>query len=105
MAEVETKERLNSGDLIQINGRTYDEDGKETPESVKKRSRKPPSEGKCVVCGLLKPLNRHKICYACFVKENLRRDGWKDGQPHPDTCGCEGLGQHKNKDGTDRGGN
>lgn len=68
----------------------------ETAEELKKRSRKPPNEGKCKICDQFKPLNRHKICYACYVKENLRKDGWAGG-PHPDSCGCTGLGGHETK--------
>lgn len=62
---------------------------KETSEQLKRRSRKPPSEGKCIKCRLIKPLNRQKVCYRCFVIINLEKDGWKEGQNHPSTCGCD----------------
>lgn len=62
---------------------------KETPEDIKKRSRKPPAEGPCKRCGLDKPINRLMLCYSCWVKTNLEKDGWREGQPHPSTCGCD----------------
>lgn len=76
---------------------------KETPEDIKKRARKPPSEGKCKRCGEHRQLNRQKICYPCFVIVNLQKEGWKEGQAHPDSCGCELPLEHDNKDGTQRG--
>ena len=88
-----------------VDAKVPDKEKEETEEEIRKRSRKPPSDGKCKVCQEVKPLNRHHICYACWVSDNLRRDGWKDGQPHPESCHCEGLGQHQNKDGSDKGSN
>ena len=61
---------------------------KETPEDVKKRARKPPKDGPCKRCGKNKPLNRLMLCYECWVKENLERSGWHEGEPHPPGCGC-----------------
>lgn len=62
---------------------------KETPEEIKKRARKPPAGGKCIRCGEYKPINRLKMCYPCWTKFMLEKDGWKEGQPHPPTCGCD----------------
>ena len=56
--------------------------------------RKPPSRGLCRRCGENKPINRLMLCYPCWVKSQLERDGWREGQPHPDSCGCEGLKDH-----------
>jgi hypothetical protein len=58
-------------------------------EDLKKRSRKPPSGGKCIRCDKNVPINRLKLCYPCWVKEENEKSGWKDGQPHPPTCGCD----------------
>lgn len=59
--------------------------------------KKPPSRGLCRRCGENKPINRLMLCYPCWVKAELERNGWKDGQPHPDECGCEGIGGHSRK--------
>lgn len=48
---------------------------KEALEDIKKRARKPPSEGKCKRCGEHRQLNRQKICYPCFVIINLQKEG------------------------------
>ncbi|MBI3288123.1 MAG: hypothetical protein HYZ74_01235 [Elusimicrobia bacterium] len=56
--------------------------------------RAPPSKGLCVRCGENKPINRLMLCYPCWVKTRLEKDGWKEGQPHPESCGCSGLGAH-----------
>ena len=63
-------------------------------EDLKKRSRKPPENNKCKICGQYKPLNRLKLCYECWVLEELKKDGWSGG-PHPNSCGCTGLGGHE----------
>ena len=69
-------------------------------EDVKKRSRKPPSNGKCRVCGEVKPLNRSKICYSCWVAEENGKNGWEPGNPHPGNCGCDlDCAQDKNSFG------
>jgi hypothetical protein len=71
--------------------------------------RKPPETGKCKRCGLERPLNRLKLCYRCWVIEEIKdvekQNGraWNEGDPHPAWCHCEGLGEHKNGDGTSRG--
>lgn len=62
---------------------------KETPEEMKKRARKPPKDGPCKRCGENKPLNRLFLCYVCWVKVENEKSGWKEGQNHPATCGCD----------------
>jgi hypothetical protein len=59
--------------------------------------KKPPSRGLCMRCGENKPINRLMLCYPCWVKSELEKDGWKEGQPHPDGCHCEGIGGHNRK--------
>lgn len=54
----------------------------------KLRQRVPPSRGLCRRCGLNKPVNRLLLCYPCWVKTRLEGRGWREGQPHPDWCGC-----------------
>ena len=56
--------------------------------------RKPPSRGLCRRCGANKPINRLMLCYPCWVKSELEKNGWREGQPHPDECRCEGLKEH-----------
>jgi len=69
----------------------------------------PPKRGICRRCGLDKPINRLMLCYRCFVITNLeddakrRGESWHENDPHPDNCGCVGLGEHKSKDGSSRG--
>ena len=75
----------------------------DTPEDIKKRARKPPKDGPCKRCGQDRPLNRLMLCYKCWVITNLEHGGWKQGEPHPADCGCEGLGEHRAQDGTSRG--
>ncbi|MEK7382417.1 MAG: hypothetical protein AAB262_03935 [Elusimicrobiota bacterium] len=74
---------------------------KEKPEQEtdlrKLSKKKPPSRGLCRRCGENKPINRLMLCYPCWVKSELEKNGWKDGQPHPDECGCEGIGGHSRK--------
>lgn len=78
----------------------------EDEEQIRKRSRKPPSEGPCKRCGEDRPLNRLMLCYSCWTKTVLEEKfGWREGQPHPDACNCEIPSQHKSKDGTERGNN
>jgi hypothetical protein len=70
---------------------------------------KPPHNGNCRECKRDRPLNRLKLCYACFVELVLmdeakkRSDPWKPGESHPKWCACEGLGEHTNSDGSPRG--
>jgi hypothetical protein len=61
----------------------------------KLKQRKPPKDGPCKRCGENKPLNRLLLCYPCWVKSELEKDGWREGQPHPDSCHCEGLSGHQ----------
>ena len=56
--------------------------------------RRPPSKGLCRRCGENKPINRLMLCYPCWVKTRLEEHGWREGMPHPDDCGCVGLGAH-----------
>lgn len=65
------------------------EEEKETPEDIKKRARKPPSDGPCKRCGQNKPINRLMLCYPCWVKAELEKGGWREGKNHPDSCGCD----------------
>ena len=66
--------------------------------------------GTCVRCGEKRNINRHGLCYRCHVNTRLENwskttgSGWKIGDPHPDWCDCQGLGEHKSRDGnTSRG--
>lgn len=56
--------------------------------------RRPPKDGLCRRCGQNRPVNRLMLCYPCWVKTELEAKGWRQGQPHPDWCHCEGLGAH-----------
>ena len=64
----------------------------------------PPKQGHCRECGRLRKLNRLKLCYPCWailvLAEECKRRGieWKPGDKHPDYCGCEGLGEHPERD-------
>jgi hypothetical protein len=68
-------------------------DEEKDPRKVKQR--KPPKDGLCRRCGLNKPVNRLMLCYPCWVKSELEKSGWSEGEPHPDSCACEGLTDHK----------
>lgn len=65
---------------------------------------KPPEEGRCRECNLWRRLNRLKLCYPCWailwLKDECKKRGfeWNVGDPHPDFCGCEGLGEHPERD-------
>ena len=65
---------------------------------------KPPEDGHCRECKRLRKLNRLKLCYPCFVElvlmDEAKKRGfeWKPGDKHPDWCGCEGLGEHAERD-------
>ena len=54
-----------------------------------KGSKKPPKNGPCKGCGKDRPLNRLFLCYPCWVKAENEKGGWREGQPHPDGCGCD----------------
>lgn len=70
---------------------------------------KPPEDGSCRECKRLRRLNRLRLCYPCFVElvlmDEAKKRGveWKPGDKHPAWCGCEGLGEHTNGDGSARG--
>ena len=66
---------------------------KDEKDPAKIRGVKPPSRGLCRRCGENKPINRLMLCYPCWVKTNLEENGWREGLPHPDSCGCE-TGEH-----------
>ncbi|HVE11980.1 MAG TPA: hypothetical protein VNI01_01180 [Elusimicrobiota bacterium] len=70
----------------------------EAPEDEKDldklKQRTPPKNGICRRCGRNKPINRLMLCYPCWVKTNLEKDGWREGMPHPEHCECEGLKDH-----------
>lgn len=74
-----------------------EEKPKEEPDLRKLSQKKPPSRGLCRRCGENKPINRLMLCYPCWVKSELEKDGWREGQPHPDSCGCEGIGGHPDR--------
>jgi hypothetical protein len=65
---------------------------------------KPPEDGLCRECKRRRRLNRLKLCYPCFAElvlaEEAKKRGhaWKPGDRHPDWCGCEGLGEHPERD-------
>ena len=59
----------------------------EDPSRIPQRT--PPKKGLCRRCGQDKPINRLMLCYPCWVKTNLEdKHGWREGMPHPDSCGC-----------------
>lgn len=62
---------------------------KESLKDIKMRARKPPADGPCKRCGENKPINRLMLCYPCWVKSELEKHGWREGQPHPDFCACD----------------
>ncbi len=69
----------------------------EEPDLRKLSQKKPPSRGLCRRCGENKPINRLMLCYPCWVKSELEKDGWREGMPHPDHCHCEGLKDHSRR--------
>jgi hypothetical protein len=70
---------------------------KDEKDPAKVKQRVPPSRGLCRRCGENKPINRLMLCYPCWVKDELEKSGWKDGQPHPDWCACEGIKDHQRR--------
>ena len=70
---------------------------KDEKDPTKLKQRKPPSGGMCRRCGENKAINRLMLCYPCWVKSELERDGWREGMPHPDSCHCEGLKDHSRR--------
>jgi hypothetical protein len=64
----------------------------------------PPKEGGCRECKRIRRLNRLRLCYPCFAElvlmDEAKKRGveWKPGDKHPDWCGCEGLGEHPERD-------
>lgn len=76
---------------------------REKDEPMPSDGRETPKDGKCRRCGEDKPLNRHKLCYPCWVileiirveKDQFGRV-WREGDKHPDWCSCT-LPSHKRK--------
>ncbi|MBI5629484.1 MAG: hypothetical protein HY921_01230 [Elusimicrobia bacterium] len=83
-------------EAIDKNAVPIEEDELQNEKDVKKlKQRKPPSDGLCRRCGQNKPVNRLMLCYPCWVKAELEKRGWREGEPHPDWCACEGSSDHK----------
>ena len=82
---------------------------KEEEKNDDKHGAAPPVNGLCRRCGNFRPINRLMLCYRCWVITNLedeakkRGESWHEGDPHPEGCQCQGLGEHKHKDDTARG--
>lgn len=70
---------------------------KEEVDLNRLRKPAPPKKGLCRRCGEDKPINRLMLCYPCWVKSELEKDGWREGQPHPEECGCTGVGGHETR--------
>lgn len=76
------------------------------PDDIRRRATAPPKRGMCRRCNLNKPINQLMLCYRCWVITNLedqakkRGESWHEGDPHPDGCGCVGLGEHKSPGGS-----
>lgn len=66
-------------------------------DPAKLKQRKPPKDGPCKRCGQDKPLNRLMLCYPCWVKAQLEKSGWREGEPHPAWCECTGVPGHTRK--------
>ena len=67
---------------------------KDTGKDKPKFGSRPPKDGPCKRCGENKPLNRLFLCYPCWVKVELEKRGWHEGEPHPAGCGCDMTTQH-----------
>jgi hypothetical protein len=67
---------------------------KEEKDPRKVKQRTPPTNGLCRRCGQNKPINRLMLCYPCWVKVELEKSGWHEGEAHPDWCACEGIKDH-----------
>ena len=86
--------------LAEILGKTpgeypvIEEAPEDEKDPTKIKQRKPPSRGLCRRCGENKPINRLMLCYPCWVKVELEKDGWREGMPHPSWCQCQGLKDH-----------
>ncbi|MEK7858986.1 MAG: hypothetical protein AAB320_07570 [Elusimicrobiota bacterium] len=90
----ETKEKA-AEDVEEVLDEEEAEEDEKDPAKLKQR--KPPSEGMCKRCGENKPINRLMLCYPCWVKTELEKSGWHEGEPHPSECHCEGLKDHQRK--------
>lgn len=91
-ADTLTKEEFTDVEDVEIV-----EEPTEEKDPSKLKQRKPPTGGLCRRCGENKPINRLMLCYPCWVKTELEKDGWREGMPHPDWCRCEGSKDHVRK--------
>ena len=63
-------------------------------EAIPETGRRVPGDGRCRRCGEVKPLNRRKLCYRCWVlteiedRERLEGRSWIPGMKHPAWCQC-----------------
>ncbi|OGR85158.1 MAG: hypothetical protein A3J74_01770 [Elusimicrobia bacterium RIFCSPHIGHO2_02_FULL_57_9] len=87
-------EELTQKSFLDVEEVVEETEEKEEKDPRKVKQRKPPSDGLCRRCGENKPINRLMLCYPCWVKTVLEARGWREGMPHPDDCGCSGLGAH-----------
>jgi len=66
----------------------------DAPKKDPETGARAPGEGHCVRCGEMKPLNRLRLCYQCFVYCEIEKvEGsfgriWRPGMPHPSWCQC-----------------
>ncbi len=97
MTEILEQDLVIEGPQVETEPREKPE---EEPDLRKLMKRKPPTDGLCRRCGENKPINRLMLCYPCWVKVELEKDGWREGQPHPEHCACEGLGAHADRKST-----
>ncbi len=110
-SETETVEAPSTTEAPAKEKEVEDKEDDADPKDDTTGGSKPPANGKCKICGRERALNRKFVCYVCHVESNLteleKKMGreWKAGDPHPDYCDCEGLGEHKNRDGSYRGSN
>ena len=99
MTETLTEEFVIENPFAPEKDRTKEKPEEET-DLRKLSQKKPPSPGMCRRCGENKPINRLMLCYPCWVKSELEKDGWKEGESHPDSCHCEGINGHPDRKST-----
>jgi len=73
-----------------------------TEHSTSEPGTKPPGDGKCRVCKRSIKVNSKRVCYECFVKQNLRDAGWTRNDVHPWWCECVLMVPHVDRNQTDR---
>lgn len=110
LAETETLEETLLGDPVADDEVTSQEEVPDIDdENSTHTGQKPPEDGLCRNCRQRRKLNRHRLCYPCWVEDeiylNEKAQGreWKAGDPHPGWCHCVGLGEHQSPDGSSRG--